>query len=500
MKRILISILLIIVLPLAAADISLSLDQNEYYFNTGEPAIISLHTNNTYNKTLNGMLSYTITQEINQGGFQYSSSNTKSASFPIDKGKSTVSLDFGSSNSPITLAVAMDYSYTETEPREVRLEPIKIHFIGNSTQKQSPQNKVSSSSQKAQSQFAKQSQQMQQLMNQMMGNQQAQQQPPEQRLQNNQLSQDSSALKQQMQKQLQAQQQMKQQFQKSLAQNEEFQREHQQLLNQGYNLTNANLNPTSNNSGEFELNYQNKSGAQASLKGSMQDGRLQSLLKDSPTIRQQMLDKLQQNKEFQKYQQGLQEKGYAQQNAEFSQSVNKTEIKVNFKNKQNETAAIKAEIINNTVKNVSSAEKKSKNSRSFWWLLVLLAIPLAYWAHAKKKTKTEAPKQIKEPPFDYKAAALSLLSEANEHFIKKEHKEAYGKAGQALRLFLSYENKLNKELTNDEILYYLKKHKKPYKEARQCFNLCSLVEFAKYEANKKDFNKILEFAKQVIKA
>ena len=91
-----------------------------------------------------------------------------------------------------------------------------------------------------------------------------------------------------------------------------------------------------------------------------------------------------------------------------------------------------------------------------------------------------------------------MLEKSKEQFDLKEYKDAYGTAGQALRIFLSYENKLNKEITNDEIINYLRNHKKSYKEIKECFDLCSLVEFAKYEANNKDFEKIVKMVKKVI--
>ena len=67
-----------------------------------------------------------------------------------------------------------------------------------------------------------------------------------------------------------------------------------------------------------------------------------------------------------------------------------------------------------------------------------------------------------------------------------------------MRLFLSYENELNKEITNDEIINYLMNHKQKYEEAKECFDLCSLVEFAKYEINKEDFDRIIRYVKKVI--
>jgi hypothetical protein len=45
-------------------------------------------------------------------------------------------------------------------------------------------------------------------------------------------------------------------------------------------------------------------------------------------------------------------------------------------------------------------------------------------------------------------AAEKMIAEAVESFENEDYKEAYGKAGQALRLFISYENKLNKDLNS----------------------------------------------------
>lgn len=511
-RIIFILLLFMLAIPLVSAkDITLSLDQSEYYFKTGEDAIINLQSENTYNEQINGMLSYTITQSINQGNFQYSSSNTKSTSFSVDKGVTQVPISFGTSDTPMTLDIGLQFSYTKDESRVVNLDNVKIHFVSDESQKNNQQNQVSSSSQETtqstQQQndpFAQQEQRMQQMMDQMFGNQQQQQpQSAEQRLQNNQLSQDSSALKQQMAKQIQEQQQMKEEFQKELAQNQDFQKEHQALLNQGYNLTNANFNPSSNNTGNFELKYQKPNGEQASLQGQMNNGEMQNLQKDTAESRQQMLDKLQENKKFQEYQKELQEQGYSQQDMQFSQEQNQTNVQLNYMNQNNETASITAEIINNTIENVElkNGEKEKKN---YWWIIpILILLALAgYFAYKKFHRKQEAEKPIIETkiekPYDYKKESLKLLENSKKQFASKEYKDAYGTAGQALRLFLSYENKLNKEITNDEIIDYLRKHKKSYKEAKECFDLCSLVEFAKYEANKKDFERIVNIVEKEI--
>ncbi|MEM4260141.1 MAG: hypothetical protein QXG00_02795 [Candidatus Woesearchaeota archaeon] len=497
-----------------AKDITLSLDQKEYYFKTGENAIINLHTENTYKETINGILSYTTIQSINQGNFQMSSSNTKSTNFQIKEGKTDTQLNFGTSNIPTTLTIGLSFQYNKDEARIVQLEDIKINFVNENSEKQNTQSIVSSSSQKISTkqqnqQLNQEEQQIQQIINQMFGQeQQQQQQTVTQKLQNNQLSQDSSALRQQIQKQLEEQQALKEEFQKQLLQNQEFQKEHQDLLEQGYNLTSRNLYPEANNTGKFELNYQNSKGEQASLKGEMNNGQIQNLEKNTPQTRQELLSQLQQNKQFQEYQKKLEQQGFTKQNIEFQTTQNQTNIKLNYLNNKNETAQITAEIINKTIEKVELINNKEEE-KNYWWiipLLIVLTLLLVYYTYKKlykkKNKKNQETIKIKEEPFDYRKEAKKLLEEAKTLFDKKEYKDSYGKAGQALRIYLSYENNLKKEITNDEIITWLKKNKKEnqkIKIIKECFDICSLVEFAKFEANKNDFNKIIKEIEKIIR-
>ena len=235
----------------------------------------------------------------------------------------------------------------------------------------------------------------------------------------------------------------------------------------------------------------------------MDNGEMQSLQKDTPESRQETLNQLRQNKQFQEYQKQLQKQGYSEQNTEVSQDQEKTNVKINYQNQNNKTATITADMVNKTVQNVE-LQKSEKEKQNYWWiipLLILLGL-LGYFAFKKLNNKhhqgTDVIKKKKEKPFDYKSESIKLLEESKKLFEHKQYKDAYGTAGQALRLFLSYENKLNKEITNDEIIKYLREHKQRYKEVKEAFDICSLVEFAKYKANKKDFDKIINHAKKII--
>lgn len=500
MKVHILSVLLIIVLliPTAyAADIVLSVNQSDYYFLTGDEAVVPLVMDNTYGKSVNGQLSYTITQQINQQGFQYTSSNTQSTSFSVDEGTGIINLGFGTSDTPMTMNVGLTFSYTEKEHREVTLQDIKLHFVSQSSEIKNEQNSMQSSSQTVDEKNQQQDPSSE-------SNQQPSQPNPQELLQNNQISQDSSALKQQIEQQAQQQQQLNEEFLRQLALNEEFVAMHQELQQQGYNVSSASVNPTANNSGTFEINYEKEDGDRAVLEGEMQNGKMKELQKQTSRDQRDLLELLTQDKRFKEYEAQLTDEGYMQQNIDFSQEGNATNIQLQYSNEDNSTAVITAQITNNTVDTVELYKEDDSMVPLWFWLLLLMLITitgyLIYKKYLKKPDNTDEAKPVlKEQPFDYVSTAEKMIAEAVECFENGDYKEAYGKAGQALRLFISYENKLNKELTNDEVIDYLKEHGMKYEQVEECFELCSLVEFAKYKASREDFDMIISAAKEVIK-
>src|ERR1051325_526378 len=234
-----------------AQDVFLSTNKTEFYFNTGENAIIPIQINNTYGKQISGSLQYTPCQLINQGNVQLSNSNTEEKSLSIDNENSKVSLDLGKSETPSDYSVNINYNYNVNGSRIVSLGPISVHFVSNGSNKNIPGNAKMQSSSKPNNQpeanqqdlfsqqqemqqqlnqmlgnqqdlFSEQQQQMQQQLNQMLGNPPNQTQNRQQQLQNNQLSQDSNALKHQLEKQVQKQEQLKKQFERKLFSNNDF--------------------------------------------------------------------------------------------------------------------------------------------------------------------------------------------------------------------------------------------------------------------------------------
>jgi hypothetical protein len=505
--------LLLLLAPVAYAEgnIIFSIPQKDYYFLVGEQANIPINITNLCNNNINGILEYKITQEINSGSVHFSSSNTKSTNLQVNKGNSSVNLGFGSSDKPETLSVSLNFNYDDNGSKVVSLGDIAIHFVEKESDKQNQANPMQSSSQEApttqqtQDPFAQQDQQMQQMMQQMI-NQQSSVQNPQQGAQNNQLNQDTSALKEQMQKQVQQQQQTQQQFQQQIAASQDFQKANQKLSDLGYNLTSINANPSSNNTGTFTASYDKQNGDKASIQGEMNNGTMKSIQTDTAEDRQKMRDLLSQNKDFQKYLKQLQDDGFKEVDSTFSQENNTTALQVQYENSNNETAQINAKFVNGSVENVELVrEQEERNLYPLYLIGILVALVLAYLVYnkysGKKEQKTLVEDNIPLPKanFDFREEAGKLIEKATALYEEKQFKDAYGTAAQALRLYLSYKYGLKKEVTNSELINYLKSKGVEYGKFDRYLQLSSLVEFAKHMPDDNEFEEMIKTIKDTIK-
>ena len=503
-----IGILLLAFYPLVfAKDIVLTVDQTDYYFKVGEEASIRLGVENSFGKEINGMFESSYTQEINQGGSHFTNSNTQSKSFAMPAGDTNITIGFGMSNNPMTMKASIAFNYDEGGSKQAILSQINVHFVTEDSQKQNKQNPIKSTSTKQESSEDNQEEkdnfasQAKKMLDEMMKNENENYNkmpnPAQQKLQNNQMQQDSSALKKEMQKQVDEQQQIKKDFQDALSKNLELGKANQELQQQGYKLDGGNTNPTSNDSGDFELNYKNEKGNSASIKGKMVNGTINDMNIDSLEQRQKLMQQLQDNKKFKEFSNQLNKSGFEQKDIQLEMKQNST-ITSNYGNKENQTAQITAHVVNGKIEDVKLIEQKKKNS--FWYIILfLLAGVLVYGYLQKKNVLQGSGVGVAEEHFDYLAESQKLLELAKKLFAENQFKDAYGKANQSVRLYFAYKNNLNKELTNDELLNHFKKGKKETKELKEFFDLCSLVEFAKYIASKGDFDKIIAYAEKILK-
>jgi len=519
-----------------AQDVYLSTNQTQYYFKTGENAIVPIQINNTYGKPISGSLQYTITQQINQGNVQLSNTNSEEKSLSIDNKNSKVSLNLGKSDSPSDYSVNINYNYNVNGDRIVTLGPISVHFVSNGSNKNvhenakmqsssqpnnqpqtGPQDLFSQQQQQMQHQlnemlgndqdlFSQQQQQMQHQLNEMLGNPQNQSQSRQQQLQNNQLSQDSNALKNQLEKQVQKQEQVKNEFKRKLFSNNDFLNKHQKLLQNGYKIGNSDLIPVTNDTGSFNIKYNNTNGKWATLQGNMKNGTLSQINQQTQTQQDKLLEQLKQNTQYQQFNSKLLQEGFSPNNTTFVPKTNQTDIILNYANDKNENASILAEFLNDSLKQVSL---KGGNSSQFYLipLLVLVAIILSAVSiylvikkiYNKNKSLVDSSLTSKPKSSDYIIGSKKLMDEAVQHYDKGQYKEAFEIARKSLRFFLNGDADIKKEITNQELLQLIQNNiKYPLDDIRDCFKITDLVQFAKSEPTESDFKKIISLLEKLV--
>ena len=510
-----------------AQDILLSTNQTEYYFKTGENAIIPIEINNTYRKQISGTLEYTITQLINQGNIQLSNYNTEKKSLSINEENTKVSLDLAKSDTPSNFTVNINFNYNENGDRIVSLGPIIIHFVSDESQKNThQQNKMQSSSQpntqsKQQDLFSQQQQQMEQLQNELLGNQQdlfsQQQQQMEQlqnnlfgnqqnlsqnkqqQLQNNQLAQDSSALKQQLEKQVQNQEQIKKEFEQKLFSNNDFLNRHQELLKNRYNMSRSNLNAISNVTGSFDIKYNSTNGKWATLQGNMKNGTITEINEQSQAEQEKLLQKLKQNILYRQFHSKLLTEGFSQNDITFDANGNETNIILKYEDQKHANAKIIANFVNDEIKQVTLEDRNSNPLNLMLLIIIVVTIVSAIsiyfvikkFINKERFTIIDSSSIPNLKSFDHVTESKKLIDEAIKYHDKGRYKEAFGTAGKSIRLFLSHDSGIKREITSEELIQLIQKNNYPVDDIRECLKITDLVEFAKLKASEYDFKKII---------
>ena len=293
----------------------------------------------------------------------------------------------------------------------------------------------------------------------------------------------------QLKNEMQESQKRNEEFAKNLAQNQQFQQKQKELTDQGYNLSDTNINAVNNNTGEFEMQYQ-KPGENATMKGSMTNGTINNLQSHSTEEDKQLIEKIKKDPRYQNYDSQLSNSGFRLGQPSIQKTDNLTTVEFDYSNPNNETAMITAKVENNEIKDIILEKKFNYSKYLLIAGLVLLSLLVLFIKFKKPMSQTSLEPQ---KPIDYKKEAKQMLEEAKLLFKQEKYKDAYGKAAQAIRFYYSYKFGLKKEITNYELMQHIKNN-----DLQKCLNLCMLVEFAKYQANKTDFDQIIELAEKLV--
>jgi len=226
---------------------------------------------------------------------------------------------------------------------------------------------------------------------------------------------------------------------------------------------------------------------------------------------EEILQKLQQNKDFQLYDTQLSNEGLIQQEPIFTTiEDDDIEIDVPYEN-GDESSKIIASYVNGEITNVEIVKHEAEVSLDYLWIILVISLLVVLGIillkkFTSKKNKTIHPhvQQItvdNQPITNYVDTTNEILSDAKTLYNQKMYKDAHEKFGYAIRFYYSHQFGLDKELTSIETLQIIRKNKiKDFDSILDYLNLCGMIEFAKQESDEKTFfYSINEFSKIIQK-
>ena len=473
-----------------AQEITLSAEHEEYYFLVGEPAVFQIQVNSTYPDPVAGSLVSKIEHIDDSLGVQFSNSNSEFST--LSPGLSGIDVNLGSHEAPTSFSVDVLFSYVEQSAKLVDLDPIIVHIVDSASPDRQDSGPISASSQEANIPPAQQSSQA-------SGSQD--------RLQNSQMAQDSAALREEIREQLAQDAESRESVLEAARSSEEFAELDEELRSQGYQMSSAAAEATSESSGEFSFEYTSPDGRTASIEGAVEDGEVAEIGVQTSQELDAALEALRADPRFQELASELEAEGYAEADASITKLPDGSFDAALSYSQTNSTAVaeaqITASIVNGTATDIR-AIRDGEQAGTPWALIAAItglaaaALLGAYYAYRRRRPAQEAPARAPRRARDYAAESARLLDDSESAFAQGQHKDAYALLGRGLRLGLSHKLGIHRELSNADLLAAAGGSDPTLGELRECLDASSLVVFARHGSDAAEFERILAAARRMI--
>ena len=493
----------LLVLPACAAEITLSSDQKEYYIPLGEAGEIPLTITSSYDHAVDGIIGFTITEQVQGAGTMMTSTQTQAYSYTVPAGTLKSTFNAGSSDVEKNFKVQITFDYTDTSAIRVNLPEIIIHFGSPQHGSVSSQAPVTSTSGAGNRNAA--SGTSIQIVQQSVSNQlqSVQGRSPQQALSENQLPLDSAALKSQLQREAESSARMKAQFEEILNRDPLVSSVNESLSADRYSRSSLTGNPQSADSGTFSMEYRNAQGDTVEVAGMMENGVVPSIREKSGASLS-LPAPLFSNASYQSAIQRLDEQGYTRNDTLLTVSLSGSTVNLTYRNPQGKQAFINATLTGQNLTQLSMEIEREEPVDIIPMIagVVIAAIMMfAIWflhRYYRDRAVERSENFREQEPFDYRTTALELLDQAETAFKNQQRRYACSLAGQAIRLFLSSENGIGYEITNTELIAFLQAQRKDPVPVKKILDICSDVEFAKGAINGDEFTSMTASIRSII--
>jgi len=500
-------LLCLVIVPVCAAEITLSTDQKDWYFSLGENADIPLKVTSGYSQPVDGTMQFTTIEQLQNTGSVMLSTKNRVYAHSVSPGDSSITLNAGSSDVEKSMRVQVSFDYTVTTPIHVTLPEIIIHFVTKPPASGGSQAPVTSSSE-AGSGNTPTSSSVQIVQQSVSAQQQAGRDGTlQQAVSNNQLPQDATALKEQLEKEAREKEQQQSQFEENLRQDPLLKAANESLAAEGFSRESIKSAPESGDSGTFQMDYRKATGEQVTVSGRMENRSVSSVQEQSGAPIN-VTAPLEANTTFQSMAAQLAEQGFLRNETHLNLSTDRATINLTYQDEKGKRVFVNASTSggNLTQLTLEREPETPVNYLPVIAVIVFAAVILAIcWLIYRRylRWKVPAPGTPGEPPaprapVDHRKAAAELLRKAEAAYAGAQYADAGEYAGQALRLFVAYEYGARREMTNSELITLLRAGNREFREIQSVLDRCTDVLFAKGTMDAQEFAVAVAFIRRLI--
>jgi hypothetical protein len=474
-----------------AAEVTLSIPQSEYYFLTGDEAIIPLTLVSTCDHDITGTLKQVITPVMPEPA----SPSIHERTFAAFTDERTVSLSVLRSNVPADYRLMLMFSYPEAGGRVSTLGEIGIHFVTSMEENAAGHHPlVSTDSANPQVMSTPGS----------PSEENPDEHTPDSKLQNNQISQDTTALKNQLANE-------SNQSARDLSELEGYLMADplmvplvQSLTGAGFTLEKTDITPVSDTSGTFLLTYSSGT-MKAQIKGVVQETHV-LFAEESSGSPVPLPDALGENETYHEYGSRIADMQFLRDVSRINVTPGQSAVELTYSNPQNRILHVKAIIETGRVTDIETDNPDDLLPQVMPALALISAILISagiwYLARHRMVEQPDSEEQpvIAEPVKNSREIADLLLDEAEEDARQGSYPDAYRKTGRALRLFFAHESGNNYELTTSDVEQFIGSCTGNPRKITMILDRCRSVGFAKGTPEPGEIREMIRYSRSLLHA
>jgi len=483
----------------AAAAITLTAGQQDYYFLTNQPVEIPLAVTSTFPAGMPGTLLFSTDAQLQKTGTVMISTENRVFSRTVPTGESFLNLTMSPSQVSRDYKVHAAFYYTDPTSFNASLPEFYIHIVTDPGLVKNTPSLLTGTSHPESGEIPSASSVS--MVEQTVGTRE-------------QMGSDSStgpsltsgppqagseAEREQQQRDKEQREREQNEFDARLGRDPLVAAVNTSLSSEGFSRDAPDTQPAGNDTGTFSVLYRRGAEDRVVVQGSMVAGVVPSVreLANVP-IADPALDA---NATFQSFAQTLAGREYGHIETAVNRTLTGAAANITYATTGGNKAYVNATTENNRVIQVSLEQEAGPG---FPLVLVLPAaamvlLVLGLYVHRRYGHPAPAAAAVVSPAvFDHRAEAERILKNAELAFDRQEYAEAYGLAGRALRVFLSHEYGDRGEVTTPEVIVLAHDAGRDTAGIESILGQCSNVAFARAVADAGEFSRVVGRVREII--